>query len=372
MAMAGLRPVDALDVGLGELLEELAGVGAERLDVAALPLGVDGVEGERRLARAARPGEDDDLAARQTDADVLQVVLPRADDDEPVHGSDTVSTDAGGTCQPRRSGRQTASVSASAALEVRPEVLRRPRCRRSAGAGRRRCWRPRGASAGIVECVVDAGWTSRLRTSPRLTACVMRADALEHAPARVERGGAPAAGAELEREERAVGVHLPARERVPGVRGQRGVVHDARRAGASARRAASVGRRGALLALAEREGAQAARDEERGERRDDPAEALHDEVADARRRRSRRPHTQPPMASPWPPRALVIEWTTTSTPSACGVCAKGVANVLSASVVRPRDLRERDDGRDVGDGEVRVRGRLDVEDARARADARRS
>ena len=88
------QALDALDVGLGELLEELPRVGAERLDVAALPLGVDRVEGERRLARAARPGEDDDLAARQAHADVLQVVLPRADDDETIHSQGVrVSTD---------------------------------------------------------------------------------------------------------------------------------------------------------------------------------------------------------------------------------------------------------------------------------------
>ena len=67
MAMAGREALDALDVGLGELLEELPRVGAERLDVAALALGVDRVERERRLARAARPGEDDELAARQTE-----------------------------------------------------------------------------------------------------------------------------------------------------------------------------------------------------------------------------------------------------------------------------------------------------------------
>ena len=43
-------------------------------------------------------------------------------------------------------------------------------------------------------------------------------------------------------------------------------------------------RRGRLarLALAERERAEPAGDEERGERRDDAAEPLHDEVADAR------------------------------------------------------------------------------------------
>ena len=44
--------VDVVDVGLLHLPQELPGVGGERLDVAPLPLGVEGVEGEGRLARA--------------------------------------------------------------------------------------------------------------------------------------------------------------------------------------------------------------------------------------------------------------------------------------------------------------------------------
>jgi hypothetical protein len=44
----GREALDEVDVGLVHLPQELAGVGGERLDVAALPLGVDGVEGERR------------------------------------------------------------------------------------------------------------------------------------------------------------------------------------------------------------------------------------------------------------------------------------------------------------------------------------
>ena len=42
-----------LDVRLLHHLEELARVGGQALDVAALAFGVDGVEGEARLARAA-------------------------------------------------------------------------------------------------------------------------------------------------------------------------------------------------------------------------------------------------------------------------------------------------------------------------------
>ena len=46
------QPLDDVDVGLVHLPEELAGVRTERLDVAALAFGVDGVEGEARLARS--------------------------------------------------------------------------------------------------------------------------------------------------------------------------------------------------------------------------------------------------------------------------------------------------------------------------------
>ena len=53
IAIAGQMPSMRVDVGLLHPLEELPRVGRQRLDVAALPLGVDRVEGERRLARAA-------------------------------------------------------------------------------------------------------------------------------------------------------------------------------------------------------------------------------------------------------------------------------------------------------------------------------
>ena len=46
------QTLDEVDVGLVHLAEELARVRRERLHVAPLALGVDRVEGERRLARA--------------------------------------------------------------------------------------------------------------------------------------------------------------------------------------------------------------------------------------------------------------------------------------------------------------------------------
>ncbi len=79
-------PLDLVDVGLLHALQELPRVGRQRLHVAPLPFGVDGVEGERRLARPAHAGDDDQLAHRQRDIDVLQVVSAGPSNDE-IRGS---------------------------------------------------------------------------------------------------------------------------------------------------------------------------------------------------------------------------------------------------------------------------------------------
>jgi hypothetical protein len=52
IATGGRDAEDRVDVGLGRGLHELARVGVERLEVAALALGEDDVEGEGGLARA--------------------------------------------------------------------------------------------------------------------------------------------------------------------------------------------------------------------------------------------------------------------------------------------------------------------------------
>ena len=78
--------VDAVEVRLVHLPEELARVAGERLHVAALPLGVDGVKGEARLARAGKAGDDDEPVAWDVDVDVGEVVLARAADDDGVLG----------------------------------------------------------------------------------------------------------------------------------------------------------------------------------------------------------------------------------------------------------------------------------------------
>ena len=76
--------LDEVDVGLVHLAEELPGVRRERLDVAALPLGEDRVEGQRGLAGAGQAGEHDERVTREVEGDVLEVVLPGTPDDELV------------------------------------------------------------------------------------------------------------------------------------------------------------------------------------------------------------------------------------------------------------------------------------------------
>ena len=65
--------------------QKLPGVAGEAFHVAPLPLGVDGVKGQGAFPRAGNPGDDDELAPGKLQADVLQVVLPSAPDDDAVH-----------------------------------------------------------------------------------------------------------------------------------------------------------------------------------------------------------------------------------------------------------------------------------------------
>ena len=54
----GAETGDLIDIGPPESAEEVAGIGREGLDVAALAFGEEGVESQRRLARAAQPRDD--------------------------------------------------------------------------------------------------------------------------------------------------------------------------------------------------------------------------------------------------------------------------------------------------------------------------
>ena len=80
----GRQALDEIDVGLVHLPQELAGVGRQRFDVAALALGIDRVEGQGGLARSRQAGEDDQAVPGQIEGDVSQVVLASAANDETV------------------------------------------------------------------------------------------------------------------------------------------------------------------------------------------------------------------------------------------------------------------------------------------------
>ncbi len=68
------EPRYGVDVGLGQLVEELPGMGGERLHVSALSLGVEGVEGQARLARARWSRNDGQPSPWDVAVDILQVV----------------------------------------------------------------------------------------------------------------------------------------------------------------------------------------------------------------------------------------------------------------------------------------------------------
>ena len=85
----GGKAVDAVQIRLVHLPQELSCVAGEGLHVTTLTLGIDGVKGEARLARAGEAGDDDEPVARDVDVDVSEVVLAGAADDDGVlgHGS---------------------------------------------------------------------------------------------------------------------------------------------------------------------------------------------------------------------------------------------------------------------------------------------
>src|SRR5690606_12870793 len=70
--------LDLVDLRLVEQVEELARVGAEGLDVAALSLRVNRIEHERTRPGAAETGDHDVPAERQIEVEAFQVVLADA------------------------------------------------------------------------------------------------------------------------------------------------------------------------------------------------------------------------------------------------------------------------------------------------------
>ena len=74
------KPFDLVHQGLVHLGQEHACVGGKRFHVAALPFGIDDVEGQRGLAGTGWPADHHELVARDVHADVLEVVLACAGD----------------------------------------------------------------------------------------------------------------------------------------------------------------------------------------------------------------------------------------------------------------------------------------------------
>ena len=66
---------DEIDVRFFHLVEELPGVSGQALHVAPLSLGVEGVEGERRLSRAAQARDNDQFFPWNFNVEILEIVL---------------------------------------------------------------------------------------------------------------------------------------------------------------------------------------------------------------------------------------------------------------------------------------------------------
>ena len=87
----GRQTVDEIDIGALQLVEHLPRLRRQALHVFPVALGVNRVEGQGRFARTARAGDDHELAARNAQLEVLQVVLTRAFDVDvgrSLHGTD--------------------------------------------------------------------------------------------------------------------------------------------------------------------------------------------------------------------------------------------------------------------------------------------
>ncbi|MNQ41688.1 hypothetical protein D3C85_553730 [compost metagenome] len=78
---------DAVHLRLVHAVQELARIGREGFHIAPLPLGVQGVEGQRTFAGPGHPGDDDQFAGGDGQVQVLEIVLAGANDaDLGAHG----------------------------------------------------------------------------------------------------------------------------------------------------------------------------------------------------------------------------------------------------------------------------------------------
>ena len=70
-----------INVGLVHLPQELAGVGRERLDIAALTLGINGIEGQGGFPRATQAGDHHQLVAGDRQVNIFKIMFTGAFDD---------------------------------------------------------------------------------------------------------------------------------------------------------------------------------------------------------------------------------------------------------------------------------------------------
>ena len=75
---------DQIDIRFFQLLDELPRIGRHAVEKTALAFGEKEIEGDGRFARAAQAGDDDHLVARNSERDVLEVMLARAVDGDRV------------------------------------------------------------------------------------------------------------------------------------------------------------------------------------------------------------------------------------------------------------------------------------------------
>ena len=76
----GREALDKINIRLLHLIEELARISRERLDILSLSLSVNCIEGQRRLARSAQAGDDHQFAARNGERQIFEIMLARPSD----------------------------------------------------------------------------------------------------------------------------------------------------------------------------------------------------------------------------------------------------------------------------------------------------
>ena len=76
---------DLVHIRLADTVEELSGIGGERLDIAALPFGVEGIERQRTLAAAADTGDDYKGVFGYFKVDIFQIVFTRTENFDLIH-----------------------------------------------------------------------------------------------------------------------------------------------------------------------------------------------------------------------------------------------------------------------------------------------